>query len=203
MSIDLGSILTGGIGGLFGDGGSSSSVTSTVNVDIQGLNNIGLNETIELKPIEVKPLKVTLDETVTIKPVTLNENIDLKPVTLNENIDLKPVTLNENVDLKPVTLNENIDLKPVAVDTCQTLRLAPLPETRVSSPYHHRVTYHLFGMEMMNISYTGESGQNVESPHHPQVVEGQRWGGGHRDEHPMVVGESPGIRVRVLRPDEE
>jgi hypothetical protein len=199
---DLGNILTGGLGGLF-DGGSSSSVTSTVNVDIQGLNNIGLNETIELKPIEIKPLKVTLDETVTIKPVTLNENIDLKPVTLNENIDLKPVTLNENVDLKPVTLNENIDLKPVAVDTCQTLRLAPLPETRVSNPYHHRVTYHLFGMEMMNISYTGESGQNVESPHHPQVVEGQRWGGGHRDEYPMIVGESPGIRVRVLRPDEE
>src|SRR5215469_10945939 len=177
----LGDILTGGLGGLFGDGGSSSSVTSTVNVDIQGLDKIGLNETIELKPIEVKPLKVTL----------------------NENVTLKPVTLNENVDLKPVTLNENIDLKPVAVDTCQTLRLAPLPETRVSNPYHHRVTYHLFGMEMMNISYAGESGQNVESPHHPQVVEGPRWGGGHRDEHPMIVGESPGIRVRVLRPDEE
>ena len=199
----LGDILTGGLGGLFGDGGSSSSVTSTVNVDIQGLDKIGLNETIELKPIEVKPLKVTLDETVTIKPVTLNENIDLKPVTLNENIDIEPVTLNENIDLKPVTLNENIDLKPVAVDTCQTLRLAPLPETRVSNPYHHRVTYHLFGMEMMNISYAGESGQNVESPHHPQVVEGPRWGGGHRDEHPIIVGESPGIRVRVLRPDEE
>jgi len=194
----LGDILTGGLGGLFGDGGSSSSVTSTVNLDIQGLDKIGLNET-----IEVKPLKVTLDETVTIKPVTLNENVDLKPVTLNENVDLKPVTLNENIDLKPVTLNENIDLKPVAVDTCQTLRLAPLPETRVSNPYHHRVTYHLFGMEMMNISYAGESGQNVESPHHPQVVEGPRWGGGHRDEHPMIVGESPGIRVRVLRPDEE
>ncbi len=171
MSSGLGDILSGGIlGGLFGDGGSSSSVTSTVNVDIQGLNNIGLNETIELKPIEVKPLKVTLDE---------------------------------NIDLKPVTLNENIDLKPVAVDTCQTLRLAPLPETRVSNPYHHRVTYHLFGMEMMNISYTGESGQNVESPHHPQVVESERWGGGHRDEHHMIVGESPGIRVRVIRPDEE
>jgi hypothetical protein len=195
--------ILGDVFGLFGDGGSSTSVTSTVNVDIQGLNNIGLNETIELKPIEVKPLKVTLDENVTIKPVTLNENIDLKPVTLSENIDLKPVTLSENIDLKPVTLNENIDLKPVAVDTCQTLRLAPLPETRVSNPYHHRVTYHLFGMEMMNVSYTGESGQNVESPHRPRVVEGQRWGSGHRDEHPTIVGESPGIRVRVLRPDEE
>ena len=187
------SILGDIFGGLFGDGGSSSSVSSTVNVDIQGLNNIG----VDLQP-------VTLNENigVDLQPVTLNENIDLQPVTLNENIDLQPVTLNENIDLQPVTLNENIDLKPVAVDTCQTLRLAPLPETRVSSPYHHRVTYHLFGIEMVNVTYTGESGQNIESPHHPQVVEGPRWMG-HRDEHSTIVSESQGIRVRVLHPDEE
>ena len=208
----MSSIVSDIFGGLFG--GDSSS--ATVNLDVQGLNNIGLNETIDLKPVEIKPVTVTLDENIDVKPVTLNENIDLKPVTLNENIDLKPVTvtldenidlkpvtLNENIDLQPVTLNENIDLKPVAVDTCQTLRLAPLPETRLSSPYHHRVTYHLFGMEVMDVSYTGESGQNIESPRHPLVVEGPRRAEGYRDEHPRIVGESPGIRVRVLRPDEE
>jgi hypothetical protein len=199
----MSSILGDVFGGIFG--GDSSS--STVNIDVQGLSDIGLSETIELKPvtvnetIELKP--VTLNENIDLKPVTLNENIDVKPVTLNENIDLKPVTLNENIDLKPVTLNENIDLKPVAVDTCQTLRLAPLPETRVSSPYHHRVTYHLFGIEMMNVSYAGESGQNIESPRHPQVIEGPTWVGSHQDEHPITVSESPGIRVRVLRPGEE
>ena len=181
------SILGDIVGDIFGDGGSSSTVTSTLNVDIQGLNNIGVNETIDLQPVTV----------------TVNENVAVQPVTLNENIDLQPVTLNENVDLKPVTLNENIDLKPVAVDTCQTLRLAPLPETRVSNPYHHRVTYHLFGIEMVNVTYTGESGQNIESPHHRQVVEGRSWTGGHPDEHSMIVGESQGIRVRVLHPDEE
>jgi hypothetical protein len=187
-------------GGLFGgDSGSSSSVSSTVNVDIQGLNNIGLTETIELKPIELKPVTLTLTETVDLKP------IEVKPlkVTLDENIDLKPVTLNENIDLKPVTLNENIDLKPVAVDTCQTLRLAPLPDTRVTNPYHHRVTYHLFGMEMMSVSYAGESGQNVESPHHPQVVEGPSWLGHRAEERPRDMGEGHGIRVRVLPRDED
>jgi hypothetical protein len=191
-------------GGLFGgDGGSSSQVTSTVNVDIQGLNNIGVNETIELKPVTVT-LNENIDlKPIEIKPVTLNENIDLKPVTLNENIDLKPVTLNENIDLKPVTLNENIDLKPVAVDTCQTLRLAPLPETRVTNPYHHRVTYHVFGMEMMSVSYAGESGQNIESPHHPQVIEGPPWFEHRREEHHRGLGEGHGIRVRVIPPDEE
>jgi len=170
------SILGDIVGDIFGDGGSSSTVTSTLNVDIQGLNNIGVNETIDLQPVTA---------------------------TLNENIDLQPVTLNENVDLKPVTLNENIDLKPVAVDTCQTLRLAPLPETRVSSPYHHRVTYHLFGIEMVNVTYTGESAQNIESPRHRQLVEGRNWTGGHPDEHSIIVGESQGIRVRMLHPDEE
>jgi hypothetical protein len=171
------SSILGDITGLFG--GDSSS--ATVNLNVNGLNNIG--------------------ETITLEPVTLNENIDLQPVTAT--IDLQPVTLNENIDLQPVTLNENIDLKPVAVDSCQTLRLAPLPETRVSSPYHHRVTYNLFGLELMNICYTGESGQNIESPRHPQVVEPPAWGPGHRDDPPVITGESPGIRVRVLRPGEE
>ena len=152
-----------------------------MNIDVQGLSDIGLNETIELKPvtvnetIDLKP--VTLNENIDLKPVTLNENIDLKPVTLNENIDLKPVTLNENIDLKPVTLNENIDLKPVAVDTCQTLRLAPLPETRVSSPYHHRVTYHLFGIEMIEMLLTpGDRGRTSKAGRHPQVIEGPHVG---------------------------
>ena len=181
------SILGDIVGGLFGDSGSSSTVSSTVNVDVQGLDNIGVSETITLKPVTA----------------TVNENVSLQPVTLNENIDLQPVTLNENVDLKPVTLNESIDLKPVAVDTCQTLRLAPLPETRVSNPYHHRVAYHLFGMEIANVTYTGESGQNIESPHHRQGAERRDWAGDHPDERSMVVRESQGIRVRVLRPDEE
>lgn len=170
------SILGDIFGGLFGDSGSSSTVSSTLNVDVQGLNNIGVSETITLKPVTA---------------------------TVNENVSLQPVTLNENIDLQPVTLNESIDLKPVAVDTCQTLRLAPLPETRVSNPYHHRVAYHLFGMEIANVTYTGESGQNIESPHHRQGAERRDWSGGHPDERSMVVRESQGIRVRVLRPDEE
>lgn len=192
------SILGDIFGGLFGDSGSSSTVSSTLNVDVQGLNNIGVSETITLKPVTA-----TVNENVSLQPVTLNENIDLQPVTLNENVDLKPVTLNENIDLQPVTLNESIDLKPVAVDTCQTLRLAPLPETRVSNPYHHRVAYHLFGMEIANVTYTGESGQNIESPHHRQGAGRRDWSGGHPEERSMVVRESQGIRVRVLRPDEE
>jgi len=191
----------------FDSGGSSSSasVTSNVNLKLEGLDNIKETLTLDIKPIEVKPLE--------LKPLTINENIDLKPielkpVTLNENIDLKPleikpITLNENIDLKPVTLNENIDLKPVAIDSCQTLRLAPLPETRVCQPYHHHVGYTLFGVELMGVTYQGESEQLIGSPHHPQVVERTE-----RIEHrhakgPTELGTSRGIRVRVLDPDGE
>jgi hypothetical protein len=206
-------LLGGLFGSLFGGGGSSSSVSSTVNIDVQGLNDIGVTETITLNPVSVtlgetitlEPVTVTFDENLTVQPVTLNENIDIQPLTFNENVALQPVTvtLDENIDLQPVTLNENIDLKPVAVDTCQTLRLAPLPDTRVSNPYHHRVTYHMFGMEMVSVCYDGESGQNIESPHHPQVFEGPIRIEGRRDDRPEIVGDGPGIRVRVIDPDHE
>jgi hypothetical protein len=162
--------------GLFDGGGSSSSasVTSTVNLDVQGLDKIGVTETIELKPIEIKPL------------------------TINENIDLKPVTVNENIDLKPITLNENIDLKPVAVDTCQTLRLAPLPETTICNPYRHHVAMNLFGLEFMSMTFHGQSEQEIHSPRRPQVTERTRFPDRGHEPSATVIGEGRGIRVRVV-----
>ena len=185
--------------GFLDSGSSSASVSSTVNLDVKGLDNIKetivlggattINENIELKPV-----------TLELKPVTLNENIELKPVTLNENVELKPVTLNENVDLKPVTLNENIDLKPVAVDTCQTYRLAPLPDTDVCQPYRHHVAYTLFGVEYWTVTYDGESNQRIKSPRHPQVV-GDVERGIVQHRRPSD-GVGRGIRVRVVETDE-
>ncbi len=167
-----------------GGGGSSASVTSAVNLNINGLNDI--------------------KETITLAGgAKISQDIDLKPVTLNENIDLKPVTLNENIDLKPVTLNENIDLKPVAIDSCQTLKLAPFPDTHVCQPYRHHVGYTMFGVEFMGVSYDGESKQLIESPRRPKVVE--RLGHGEHRRGGLVreVSGSRGIRVRVLDPDDE
>jgi hypothetical protein len=191
-----------------GGGSSSSSVTSNVNVKVEGLND--MKQTVTLQGGD-KP--VATSDVIELKPLTLTENlnfggtdkaIDLKlePVTINENIDLKPVTLNENIDLQPVTFNENIDLKPVAVDTCQTYRLAPLPETEVCQPYRHHIGYTMFGVEYMGVSYDGESKQRIDSPRRPQVVEHL----GHRDHRPppgpKVFSGDRGLRVRVVEPDE-
>jgi hypothetical protein len=178
-----------------------------VTLKVEGLND--MKQAVTLQGGE-KP--VALTETIELKPLTLTENvnvggtekplsIELKPVTVNENIDLKPVTVNENIDLKPVTLNENIDLKPVAVDTCQTFKLAPLPETAVRQPYRHHVGYTMFGVEYMGVSYDGESKQLIDSPRRPQVVE--HFGHSeHRRPPSTEFSGDRGIRVRVLDPDE-
>ena len=144
---------------------------------------------------------MTVTETIDLKPVTLNETIDLKPVTVTETIDLRPVTLTETIDLRPVTLSESIDLKPVAVDTCQTLRLAPLPDTDVCQPYRHHVAYTMFGVEYWSITYDGESNQRIASPRHPQVVE--HLAGGLRDRARPSSVAGRGIRVRIVDPGDE
>lgn len=181
-------------GGLLDGGGSSSSVSSTVTLNLNGLEKIGVTETIDLKPIEVKPLSVT--ETVDLKP------IEIKPLSVTETVDLRPVNITETLELKPLNLSETVDLKPVAVDSCQTLRLAPLPETRVCNPYHHQVAMSLFGIEVMAMTFDGEAEQAVHSPQRQQVAERTAFPtrsavSGHR-----TLGEGRGIRVRVLDDDD-
>jgi hypothetical protein len=183
-------------GGLFGGGGSSSSVSSTVDLKLEGgISETltlagGISETIDLKPIEIKPLSIT-------------ETVDLKPVTVTETIDLKPVTVTETIDLKPVSVAETIDLKPVAVDSCQTLRLAPLPETRVCNPYHHHVAMTMFGLEVMAMTFNGESEQAIHSPRRPQVAERTSFPARGAGASPTVLGEGRGIRLRVLDDDDD
>jgi hypothetical protein len=165
-----------------------------VNLEIKGLDN--MKQTLTLAG------ETTINEHITLDPttITLNENIDLKPVelkpvTINENIDLKPVTLNENVDVKPLTLNENIDLKPVAVDTCQTYRLAPLPDTNVCQPYRHHVAYTAFGVEYWAATYDGESTQRIVSPDGPKVVD-RLPHGKPRQRRKSLTGR--GVKMRIL-----
>lgn len=186
--------ILGDIVGIFdgGGGSSSASVSSTVNLNVNGLND--MKQTLTL----AGGTKTIQD--ITLHPVTVTEKVT---VGLTEDITVHPLTLNENISLSPLTLNESIDVKPLAIDTCQTLRLAPFPETQVCQPYRHHVGYTLFGLEFMGVSYDGESKQLLESPRRPQVVE--RIGHSeHRNRTvPVEVSGARGIRVRVLDPDDE
>ncbi len=199
------SILGDITGGLLGGGGSSASVNSTVTLDLKGLQDIGLKETIELKPIEIKPLSITEAVNlgpIEIKPLNVTETVNLGPIHLDplnisETIDLKPI------EIRPLNISETVDLKPVAIDSCQTVRLAPLPETQVCNPYHHHVAMSLFGMEVMAMTYDGESEQSIHSPRRPQVAERTTYPRRGDAHPPRVLGEGRGIRVRVLDADDD
>jgi hypothetical protein len=183
-------------------------VSSTVNLNVNGLDNMvttiqgGEKPLATSQVIELKPVTTVQTSNVggTDKPIGLNEVIEVKP------LELKPVTLNENMNIggtdKAIGFNEVIDLKPVAVDTCQTYKLAPLPDTEVCQPYRHRVAYTIFGMEYLGVTYDGESTQVIESPKRPKVVERLARSTPRRPTIPAVHDADSGIRVRVLDDDE-
>src|SRR4051794_38387917 len=55
-----------------------------------------------------------------------------------------------------------LDVKPLAVDQCLRISFGALPSTCVRQPYHQRVGFTLFGVEIFGFSIEGE-GQTMVS----------------------------------------
>ena len=72
--------------------------------------------------------------------------------------------------------------------------VAPLPETRVCNPYHHHVAMTMFGLEVLAMTFNGESEQAIHSPHRPQVAERTTFPARGAGASPTVLGEGRGIR---------
>jgi hypothetical protein len=83
------------------------------------------------------------------------------------------------------------------LDSTQTVRLAPLPDTTVCNPYHHHVAMSLFGVEVMAMSYRGDSEQSVRSPRREQRTRRTSVEAGRPHGKPTVVG-GRGLRIRVI-----
>jgi len=179
------SILDDVVGLFTGSSSSAASVSSSVNLTVGGQD---------------KPIALTVGGQD--KPMALTETVELKPVAVSIGGQDKPIALTENIDLKPVTLNENIDLRPVAVDTCQTLRLAPLPDTSVCNPYRHRIAMSLLGFEILTLAFNGETEQQIRSPHRTQRTQRTRREYSRPPGPRRVVGQPDGISVRVIDADE-
>jgi hypothetical protein len=81
--------------------------------------------------------------------------------------DLK-IDTDSKVDVKieplKVDTDSKIDVKPLAVDTCTTVKLAPLPATRVEQPYHTHFGFTYMGMELFGFNMSGKSGMFLSSP---------------------------------------
>jgi hypothetical protein len=134
--------------------------------------NIPSNYTIALGSTST-PLQLDVDIDK-IAPVTVNSNLAITQPIVSQSTSnsTSNATTNStaNVDLKvePLTVNSDskslIDLKPVVVDSCQTIKLAPLPPIHMEQPYsqHFGITY--MGMELFGFTMSGKSELRLHSP---------------------------------------
>lgn len=124
---------------------------STIHVDTD-LDNIHIKE---IAPITVNSNVAVTKPIVTDSTSKTDSNLDLKV----EPLDLKIEPLKIDSDSK-----SEIDIKPLVVDSCTTLKLAPLPPIRMEQPYsqHYGVTF--MGMELWGLNISGKSEMFLHSP---------------------------------------
>jgi hypothetical protein len=143
----------------------------------------------DLDNIHVKEL-APIDATITVKP------LDIKIEPLKSEIDVKPL------DIKIEPLKSEIDVKPLAVDSCQTVKLAPLPPVCMETPYSQHLAVTFLGFELWGLTITGRSETYMHSPpkqRHFSVETGTRSECGEppRVAEPAVARRAGGLRVRV------
>ena len=92
---------------------------------------------------------------------------------------------------EPVNVASTVDVRPLAVDQCLRIQLAPLPPTRVRTPWEQRFALRVLGVEWFSATISGESSTYVEpAPRHPVVAPADT---------PGPSAAAPGDRGIVLR----
>ena len=157
-----------------------------------------------------------MDLGLNIDPLTVNSNLAVtQPIvtqsTSNSNstasLDLKVEPLNVDLKVEPLKVSTDstaeIDLKPVAIDSCQTLKIAPLPPITMEQPYcqHFGITF--MGMELWGVNISGKYDTFLHSPpksrHYISPAPEPCDCGGERAHEPRHAATQPpsGLRVRV------
>jgi len=170
-----------------------STSTNTVDLGLDDINvDAGLDDiNVELELKLPQPFKTEGANTLELKPLKADLDTD-------SHLKVEPLTTDSSV---------TVDLKPAVVDLCLTLNVGKLPNVRIKQPYHHRVGFSLFGMELWGFSISGEQETVIQEQHqHPRVA----LGAGHapwtapphsarRHPHPPEppVRESGGLRIRL------
>lgn len=173
---------------------ADTSVEVKNTIDIVGLNDIKANlkleggapvkldntNTIDIKPLEIKPLDLGTDTHLAIDPLKL---------------ELAPLKSDHSMTL---------DLKPAVIDLCLTTNIGKLPNVCIRQPYHHHVGFTLFGTEVWGYTFSGQQETVIEElERQPHVA----WRGAvatwpaHPPSQPHVVSppsrSSGGLRVRL------
>jgi len=139
-------------------------------VSLEGLDDIN----IELSLIGGNPIN-----TVSNSTTALNSNGSMTATmtsTMNSHSDLtanssltSTSSMNAHSDLNSkaemlMRSTSEVDVRPLIMDSCMTLRLAPLPETCVHQPYSHRVAFSLLGKEVFGVSFAGSKRTEIRTP---------------------------------------
>ncbi len=150
---------------------------------------------------EIAPITVNSNLAVTTPIVT--QSTSTNDTTANLNLKVEPL----NVKLEPVKAevdsNSVIDLKPVAVDSCQTIKLAPLPPICIDQPYSQHFGFTFMGMELWGFSISGKSEMRLHSPGKPQhystSMPGHHASNKESEEEQSSVRPRSGLRVRLSK----
>jgi hypothetical protein len=146
-----------------------------------------------------------------IAPVTINSNLAVtQPIVTQSTSKSDSTSKNDStVDLKmePLKVSSDstsaIDVKPLAIDSCQTLKLAPLPPIHVEQPYSQHFGITFMGMEVWGFNISGKSGTFLHSPAKAQHYVARAGESceccGEAEHKPQAAPAQPrsGLRVRV------
>jgi len=151
----------------------SNSGTVGADVTIEGLDNISVASTVTLEPIT---------STVTLEPLTTTSTVTVEPLT-------STLTSSSSLD---------VDLEPVAVDSCVRVELAPLPPTQVRTPWEQRIGMSVLGVELVALTWCGETQTHVEPAARRPLVVGTVDEHRDHDRHEHGHGDQgQGLIVRV------
>jgi hypothetical protein len=116
-----------------------------------------------------------------IPALTVNSNLAVtQPIVTQStsksdssaNLDLKVEPLNVDLKVEPLKVSSDstsaIDLKPVAIDSCQTLKIAPLPPIKMEQPYSQHFGITFMGMELWGLNISGRYDTFLHSPPKPR-----------------------------------
>src|SRR5215469_5377477 len=179
--------------------------------------NIPSNYTIALGSTST-PLQVDVDVDK-IAPLTVNSNLAVTQPIVTQSTSNSTANSTANLDLKiepldlkvePLTIDSDsksqIDLKPVVVDSCQTIRLAPLPPIHMEQPYSQHFGFTYMGMEIFGFTISGTSEMKLHTPKKCHPCEPDRshereslpaGTGGSNSGSPATQRAGGGLRVRV------
>jgi hypothetical protein len=142
-----------------------------------------------------------------IAPVTINSNLAVTQPIVTQSTSKSDSTASVDLKVEPLKISSDstseIDLKPLAIDSCQTLKLAPLPPIKMEQPYSQHFGITFMGMELLGFNVSGKSETYLHSPPKPRQYSVHisepcdRCGEPGHKPRPASAQPRSGLRVRV------